>query len=237
MARTGKIENQLSIKGVETASKAVSSAKKALKGLSDELDATKKATEEANETSDSWLDSMGSASFVFNEISDAAGKVGGAFLSVIDVMGDAVGHTQLLVSAFGDLDTAYETAARTGYAFSMEGLAKGMNMLKAAHVPIELTADQLEKIGNLAESMGVDGNEGLTKFAEAIAKGETASLEALGIFIKSEDVVAEYAKKHNIAAGALDTHAKKMIIAKAALKELDSAQVDVSESAEPATST
>ena len=232
MAKVGKIENRLTIQGVDNTAKAISSAQKGLKKVRDEAKGTQNELKKANKTTDDWLGKLTGGAFAYNEISEAAGRVGGQISSVAAFMDDAVKHTQMLTLAFGDLDTAYETAAATGFAFSMEGLAQGVNMLKRANVPIQLTGDQLEKISKLAISMGIDGNEGLTKFAEAIAKGETASLEQLGIFIKSEEVIGNYAKKHNIATGALTQHTKQMIVAKAALKELDAAQVSTNANAD-----
>ena len=172
---SGKIEIGVNIKGVDGTGKATKNAVKNIRGV-------EKAQKRAGKASSA----LTKTAFRFNMITEAAGKVAQAVGAVAAEMKKQAEVVASAERAFGSYDKALEALANTGGAMSIGTFSKFSNILQQTGLDIEITQEQIDKIGSLAASMGKDSDEAFELFAQSIAKGNTRGLQSIGIFANME---------------------------------------------------
>ncbi len=126
-------------------------------------------------------------------------------------------------AVFGEngLQVAIDTARAIG-GVGAESVAKLARTLDLASVKGQLTVEQLQKVTAIATKAGKDGDAALTAFADAIAKGNTRSLQQVGIFINAGRVLDEYARSVGKTTTQLTAAEKSQAVFDAAVEKAES---------------
>ena len=115
------------------------------------------------------------------------------------------------------LQVAIDTAREIG-GVGAQSVAKLARTIEAAGIQGAVTVEQMQKITQLGTKMGITGDEALSRFADAIAKGNTRALQQVGIFINAGRIQDEYAKSLGITTTQLTQAEKSQLVFNAALK-------------------
>lgn len=164
--------------------------------------------------------------FRFNMITDAASKVAGAIGSTVAQIKEQAQTVAQAEAAFGSYDAAMQKLAQTGGAMSIGTFSKFSTILQRTGLDINLTQQQIDKMGAMAASMGVDSDEAFEKFARSVAKGNTRGLESLGIFANMEIELREMAKASGRSTDSFTHQERQAMTLKIAMRELENATID-----------
>ncbi|MHC4867427.1 MAG: coiled-coil domain-containing protein [Planctomycetota bacterium] len=151
----------------------------------------------------------------------ALNAITGGYKKLVAVLEQAAMKQAKLIGSFGSVEAAFKALEATNFAISMDALADGVATLQQAGIGLELTAGQMAKMGDVATQMGISGDDAFRRFSEAISKGSTRQLAAMGIFLDSQIVIRDYARAHDTATTALTNAEKQAAVQEAAIRALN----------------
>jgi len=228
---TGNVRIDVNIRGKESASQTTAKASASLKTFEDQARRTTAGLRGG------FGGALGAAVDILREKLDgvklpnfalAAGK-GAAFLGILGGLtaglirsGEAAARLESrMIGAFGSVSEAERALARVNNAVSLPALSQGVATLRQAGAEVELTSRQLAALGGAATAVGKSSDEAFTILAEAIARGEAASLNSVGLFVNGEAVMRDYAKTIGKTADELSLFDRQAATVRAALEGLN----------------
>jgi len=103
----------------------------------------------------------------------------------------------------------------------VESVTKLATTLKATGISATITAQQMQELTARATTMGKSGDDALSAFADAVARGNTRALQSVGTFINAGRVLDEYAKAAGKTTTELTQYEKQVAVLAAVQESLD----------------
>ncbi len=133
-----------------------------------------------------------------------------------------------LKNAFGGLEESKSAIAAVGNAFSMEAFGQGVNVMKNAGVEMTLTSEHMEKLADVATTMGMTGDQAFKVFSQAVAEGNPDLLKTTGLVMKGAIEFRNYAKSMGRSARTLTLFEKQTLTANMAIRAIERSTVNAS---------
>ena len=163
--------------------------------------------------------------FAFNTVTDAVSKIANGIGAVISATAEMAESVAIAENAWGSYDGALQALAATGNAMTIDTFSKFTTILRNTGLEINLTGQQIDKIGGLAASMGKDSDEAFEEFAKSIAKGNLEGLQGIGIYTNMEIELRKAAKASGRSTDSFSHQERQTLALSVATRELENATV------------